>query len=155
MEVLLYYLPFISFQRLERNVSAEGLPLAQPPASKQQISFQDHVWSSSPSFPHESPCCFYKSSAFYIRLCFKDLSEILTGNGYAAFSKGKELSFNISSMFLSFSVLLSACFPVSVCPSIFPPLFMTFFPKRPHATGWQSFVCWGTWTLTVGSRCHL
>lgn len=50
-------------------------------------------------------------------------------------AKEKSSHLIISSTFLCFSVLLSASFPVSVCPSLFPPLFMTFFYKRPHGTG--------------------
>lgn len=70
-----------------------------------------------PIFPHKSPCCFYKSSTFYIRLCFKDLSEILAENGQAGVSKWKELSFNhfkYVSLFLCFTLCLVPCFSVSL-----------------------------------------
>lgn len=96
------------------------------------------TWSSPPlSLPMGmNPCCFYKSLTFYIRFCFKYLSEILPGKGSLGLAKEKR-SFIISSMFLSFSVLLSACFPVHVSLSL-SSFLHAFLSLEACGTSWPS-----------------
>lgn len=67
------------------------------------------MWSSPPRYlpMGMNPCCFYKLLTFYVRFCFKYLSEILPAKG----SKGKALfhRFKYVSLFLCLALCLFPC----------------------------------------------